>query len=183
MLDGLAYIEQSKLNAGGLTIGRDVVVIGAGNTAIDCATIAQTARRGAGHDGLSPVRARNDRLPARVRFREEGRRGVSFPYAAGSACETENGRVTGLRCSAHGVGAGRCIRTPDAPAGRGFGVHHCRGSGGEGRRPGEAIAGRVGWASRSSADTFSVNAEFETSMPGVLCGRRLHSRRRTPHPP
>src|SRR5262249_46820563 len=41
ILDGLDYIEHSKLNGGGMKIGRKVVVIGAGNTAIDCATIAK----------------------------------------------------------------------------------------------------------------------------------------------
>jgi len=41
ILDGLHYIEQSKLNNGAMRIGRNVVVIGAGNTAIDCATIAK----------------------------------------------------------------------------------------------------------------------------------------------
>jgi len=40
ILDGLEYIEHSKLDAANLKIGRNVVVIGAGNTAIDCATIA-----------------------------------------------------------------------------------------------------------------------------------------------
>ena len=40
-LDGLEYIEQSKLNARELVVGKNVLVIGAGNTAIDCATIAK----------------------------------------------------------------------------------------------------------------------------------------------
>ena len=38
---GLAYIEQSKFDSAVMKIGREVVVIGAGNTAIDCATIAR----------------------------------------------------------------------------------------------------------------------------------------------
>jgi dihydropyrimidine dehydrogenase (NAD+) subunit PreT len=41
MVDGLEYIEQSKLDARHMKIGRHVAVIGAGNTAIDCATIAK----------------------------------------------------------------------------------------------------------------------------------------------
>ena len=45
ILDGLAYIEQSKVDVHNLKVGRDVLVIGAGNTAIDCATIAR--RQGA----------------------------------------------------------------------------------------------------------------------------------------
>ena len=41
IVDGLAYIEASKTDVAGLRVGRNVVVIGAGNTAIDCATIAK----------------------------------------------------------------------------------------------------------------------------------------------
>jgi dihydropyrimidine dehydrogenase (NAD+) subunit PreT len=41
IVDGLAYIEMSKRDTGSLRVGRNVVVIGAGNTAIDCATIAK----------------------------------------------------------------------------------------------------------------------------------------------
>jgi glutamate synthase (NADPH/NADH) small chain len=41
ILDGLAYIEESKLRPESMRIGRQVVVIGAGNTAIDCATVAK----------------------------------------------------------------------------------------------------------------------------------------------
>jgi dihydropyrimidine dehydrogenase (NAD+) subunit PreT len=41
ILDGLEYIEQSKTKEGGPKVGRNVVVVGAGNTAIDCATIAK----------------------------------------------------------------------------------------------------------------------------------------------
>ena len=41
IVDGLLYIELSKLDAHSLRVGRHVAVIGAGNTAIDCATIAK----------------------------------------------------------------------------------------------------------------------------------------------
>lgn len=46
VMDGLEYIEQSKLDPASLPRARAVVVIGAGNTAIDCATIAR--RTGSG---------------------------------------------------------------------------------------------------------------------------------------
>jgi dihydropyrimidine dehydrogenase (NAD+) subunit PreT len=39
--DGIAFIEQSKMNPADLKVGERVVVIGAGNTAIDCATVAK----------------------------------------------------------------------------------------------------------------------------------------------
>jgi len=41
ILDGLEFIEASKTGTAPLHIGRNVIVIGAGNTAVDCATIAR----------------------------------------------------------------------------------------------------------------------------------------------
>ena len=41
IVDGLEFIEGSKTDAASLKVGRNVIVIGAGNTAVDCATIAK----------------------------------------------------------------------------------------------------------------------------------------------
>jgi dihydropyrimidine dehydrogenase (NAD+) subunit PreT len=41
ILDGLEFIESSKTSEDSLSVGRNVIVIGAGNTAVDCATIAR----------------------------------------------------------------------------------------------------------------------------------------------
>ena len=41
VVDGLAFIEQSKMKPAELRVGANVIVIGAGNTAIDCATVAK----------------------------------------------------------------------------------------------------------------------------------------------
>jgi glutamate synthase (NADPH/NADH) small chain len=41
IVDGLTFIEQSKLHPADLRVGENVAVIGAGNTAIDCATVAK----------------------------------------------------------------------------------------------------------------------------------------------
>ena len=41
VLDGIEYVERSKIMETPLRVGKEVVVIGAGNTAIDCATIAK----------------------------------------------------------------------------------------------------------------------------------------------
>jgi len=46
IVDGLEFIEASKTNPEQLKIGQNVLVIGAGNTAIDCATIARRLGRG-----------------------------------------------------------------------------------------------------------------------------------------
>ncbi len=56
--DGLTFVEQSKLNAAGMKIGKNVIVIGAGNTAIDCATIAK--RLGAESVTMLYRRTRNE---------------------------------------------------------------------------------------------------------------------------
>ena len=57
IVDGLAYIEQSKIDPAAMKIGRNVVVIGAGNTAIDCATIAKRL----GAERVTMVYRRTDR--------------------------------------------------------------------------------------------------------------------------
>ena len=57
ILDGLEFIEASKTAPASMSIGRNVLVIGAGNTAIDCATIAK--RLGAEH--VTMVYRRTDR--------------------------------------------------------------------------------------------------------------------------
>jgi dihydropyrimidine dehydrogenase (NAD+) subunit PreT len=41
IVDGLQYIEASKTDPVSMNVGRNVLVIGAGNTAVDCATIAK----------------------------------------------------------------------------------------------------------------------------------------------
>jgi dihydropyrimidine dehydrogenase (NAD+) subunit PreT len=41
IIDGLEFIESSKTAPANLHVGRNVLVIGAGNTAVDCATIAK----------------------------------------------------------------------------------------------------------------------------------------------
>jgi glutamate synthase (NADPH/NADH) small chain len=73
IVDGLSYIEQSKLNPEALKTAREVVVIGAGNTAIDCATIA----RRLGAERVTMIYRRSERevtaYPHEVEFiRKEG---------------------------------------------------------------------------------------------------------------
>jgi dihydropyrimidine dehydrogenase (NAD+) subunit PreT len=41
IVDGLEFIEASKTDPASMSVGRNVIVIGAGNTAVDCATIAR----------------------------------------------------------------------------------------------------------------------------------------------
>ena len=46
IVDGLEFIEASKTAPEMMSVGRDVLVIGAGNTAVDCATIARRSAPG-----------------------------------------------------------------------------------------------------------------------------------------
>jgi len=57
ILDGLDFIEASKADPASLRVGRNVIVIGAGNTAVDCATIA----RRLGSERVTMVYRRTDR--------------------------------------------------------------------------------------------------------------------------
>ena len=57
VVDGLRFIEASKTDAAQLRVGRNVIVIGAGNTAVDCATIA----RRLGAERVTMVYRRSDR--------------------------------------------------------------------------------------------------------------------------
>jgi dihydropyrimidine dehydrogenase (NAD+) subunit PreT len=57
IVDGLEFIEASKAAAASMSVGRNVLVIGAGNTAVDCATIA----RRLGAERVTMVYRRTDR--------------------------------------------------------------------------------------------------------------------------
>ncbi len=106
-----------------MTIGRNVVVIGAGNTAIDCATIA----RRLGAERVTMVYRRTERemtaYPHEYEFVEEGRRRISLPHAAGARAETETAR-NGVECVRDGAGRAGCIGPARAAGRRGLGVRH-----------------------------------------------------------
>jgi dihydropyrimidine dehydrogenase (NAD+) subunit PreT len=168
ILDGLAYIEQSKLDSGGMRIGQDVVVIGAGNTAIDCATIAK--RMGAAR--VSLVYRRSEReltaYPHECDFiRKEG---VEFRFLTQPVrVIAENGRVTGLACIpmklAAPDGSGR--RAPEPAGGPEFVIQAdqvVKAIGQE--RP--SLAKRLGLALERGY--IQVGADCETSIPGVFAG-------------
>jgi glutamate synthase (NADPH/NADH) small chain len=97
ILDGLAYVEQSKIDPSQLPRGNNVVVIGAGNTAIDCATIAK--RIGA-EKVIIVYRRSADEVSAyqhEVDFvRNEG---VEFLFLSQPAAVAfHQGQVSGLEC-------------------------------------------------------------------------------------
>ena len=144
ILDGLAYIEQSKLDPGAMKIGRQVVVIGAGNTAIDCATIAK--RLGAQHVTIAYRRSETDMraYPHELEFiRKEG---VEFRFHAQPVrVIVDEGAVTGLACTEFNLPADQIVKAIGQEKPAPFGLALDRGF-------------------------VQVNEHFETSQPGVYAG-------------
>lgn len=96
VIDGLAYIEQSKMNGGAMKIGRSVAVIGAGNTAIDCATIAR--RFGAEQVMMIYRRSAREMTAYAHEYEFIKKEGVEMRFLTQpTAIVVENGQVAGLR--------------------------------------------------------------------------------------
>ncbi len=168
ILDGLTYIEQSKLSPSNVTIGRDVVVIGAGNTAIDCATIA----RRLGAQRVTMVYRRTERemtaYPHEYEFVKH--EGVEFRFLTRPVrVLSENGRVIGLECVQVQLGPPDRSGRP-AP----FDVTDS-----EFVVQADQIIKAIGQTKADLASTLGlekengfirVNGDFETSLPGVFAG-------------
>jgi glutamate synthase (NADPH/NADH) small chain len=104
ILDGLEFIEASKTDPANLQIGRNVIVIGAGNTAIDCATIA--IRLGA--QRVTMVYRRTDREMTCYEHEYDFARkeGIEFRFLTQPArVLTEAGEPVGLECLRVELGA------------------------------------------------------------------------------
>jgi dihydropyrimidine dehydrogenase (NAD+) subunit PreT len=104
IIDGLEFIEASKTAPAKLHVGRNVVVIGAGNTAVDCATIA----RRLGAERVTMVYRRTDRemscYPHEYEFaRNEG---IEFRFLTQpSRVVLEGNQPVGLECLRVELGA------------------------------------------------------------------------------
>jgi dihydropyrimidine dehydrogenase (NAD+) subunit PreT len=97
IVDGLEYIEQSKLDLGNLRVGSNVVVIGAGNTAIDCATIAK--RLGAQRVTMVYRRTAREMTAYEHEYDFIKKEGVEFSFLTQPLrVVTEGGKVTGIEC-------------------------------------------------------------------------------------
>jgi len=97
IVDGLAFIEASKIAPAELHVGRNVLVIGAGNTAVDCATIA----RRLGADRVTMVYRRTDREMTCYDHEYDfaRREGIEFRFLAQPARVLLNdGLPIGLEC-------------------------------------------------------------------------------------
>jgi len=168
IVDGLEYIEQSKLNPAGMTIGRNVVVIGAGNTAIDCATIAK--RLGADRVTMVYRRTEHEMSAYPHEYDFVKKEGVGFRFLAQPVrVLCDDGRVTGLACVPMELGApdssGR--RTPQPAGDAEFVI------------PADQVVKAVGQQKPSLAQALGlevdrgfikVNVDLETILPGVFAG-------------
>ncbi len=168
IIDGLEYIEQSKLDAPNLVIGRNVVVIGAGNTAIDCATIAK--RLGASQVTMVYRRSEKEMTAYAHEYDFIKREGVRFSFLTQPVrVHAENGLVTALECSRMSLGpadsSGRPSPKPVA--------------GSEFLLPADQVVKATGQEKPSIASQLRLKTEkgfiqvdthFETSLSGVYAG-------------
>lgn len=168
ILDGLQYIETSKMNPESLKVGRQVVVIGAGNTAVDCATIAKRL----GAERVTMVYRRTEREMTAYDFEYSfvKNEGVEFRFLTQPVeVLVENGQVVGLKCVRMALGApdasGR--PAPEPVPGSEF-VLPCdqvvKAIGQE--KP--TVAGLLGL--ETDKGFIKVNQDYETSLPGVYAG-------------
>lgn len=168
VIDGLRYIEVSKLDPSRLTIGRTVIVIGAGNTAIDCATIAK--RLGAGRVTIVYRRSEREMSAYDHEYEFIKREGVEFRFLTQpTRVIVENGAVSGIECVRMELGrtdaSGRA--SPQAIPGSEF------------MFPADQIVKAIGQEKPSLAarlglmmenGKIKVNALCETNLPGIYAG-------------
>lgn len=103
IVDGLEFIEASK-TAESMRIGRSVLVIGAGNTAVDCATIAKRL----GAEPVTMVYRRTDREMTSYEHEYDFalREGIEFSFLSQpSRVILKDGVVAGLECLRVELGA------------------------------------------------------------------------------
>jgi dihydropyrimidine dehydrogenase (NAD+) subunit PreT len=168
IIDGLEYIEQSKLDAPNLAIGRNVVVIGAGNTAIDCATIAK--RLGASQVTMVYRRSEKEMTAYAHEYDFIKREGVRFSFLTQPVkVHAEGGTVKALECLRMSLGpvdaSGRPSPKPVAGSEFLFPTDQIVKAIGQ-EKP--AVASLLGL--KTEKGYIQVNRDFETSLSGIYAG-------------
>jgi dihydropyrimidine dehydrogenase (NAD+) subunit PreT len=168
IIDGLQYIEQSKMAADNLVIGRNVVVVGAGNTAIDCATVAK--RLGAGRVTMVYRRTENEMTAYPHEYDFIKREGVDFSFLTQPVrVIAQNGKVHSLECVQMSLGTADASGRPSPKpiAGSEFFL------------PADQVVKAIGQQKPSLAAQLKLKTEkgfiqvsesFETSLPGIYAG-------------
>jgi glutamate synthase (NADPH/NADH) small chain len=162
--DGLAYIEQSKLAPQNLRVGQNVVVIGAGNTAIDCATIAK--RLGAERVTMIYRRTQNEMTAYRHEYEFVKKEGVDFRFLTQPVrVLADGGKVNGLECLRMALGEPDSSGRPSPKPVRGsqFIVDADQIVRATGQHA-------LSFGLASNAGKINVDASLETSVPGVYAG-------------
>ncbi len=140
IVDGLEHsLKRARPTSADLKVGRNVIVIGAGNTAVDCATIAKRL----GAERVTMVYRRTDREMTCYEHEYDFARkeGIEFRFLAQpSRVLLEGGKPTGLECRRVELGAPDASGRPAPVAVQGSEfVLGCR-SDCEGGGAGEAVA-------------------------------------------
>ena len=168
ILDGLKYVEQSKLDPQRLKVGRHVAVIGAGNTAVDCATIAK--RLGAECVTMIYRRGEEQITAYDHEYDFVKREGVEFRFLTQPRrVLLDKSKVIGLDCIRMRLGAkdesGRPAPEPIP--------------GSEFILPADQVVKAVGQMMPAIGEVLQLQTErgkirvgqsFETSLPGIYAG-------------
>lgn len=168
ILNGLAYIETSKMNLLELSAAHNVIVIGAGNTAIDCATIAK--RLGSPRVTMVYRRSESEMTAYDHEYEFIKREGVDFRFLSQPArVIIDDGKVTGLECISIALGlpdaSGRPSPQPVPDSNFILPAEQIIKAIGQ-KKP--ALAQLLGL---ETANGFiKVNAGFETNIPNVYAG-------------
>jgi dihydropyrimidine dehydrogenase (NAD+) subunit PreT len=168
IVDGLEYIEQSKVDARNLRVGDNVVVVGAGNTAIDCATIAK--RLGASRVTMVYRRTENEMTAYPHEYDFIKREGVSFCFLTQPVrVHSENGTVKSLECVRMSLGtadaSGRPSPQPVAGSEFFLAADQIVKAIGQ-QKPSLAVQLRL----KTEKGFIQVSEKFETNLPGVYAG-------------
>jgi glutamate synthase (NADPH/NADH) small chain len=163
--DGLEFIEASKVAAEKLSVGRNVIVIGAGNTAVDCATIAKRL----GAEQVTMVYRRTDREMSCYRHEYDFARkeGIEFRFLSQPArVVMEDGRPTGLECLRVELGApdasGRPSPTPVKGSEFVLAADQIIKAVGQDKLTLAAMLGL-----KTTKDFIDVDASFQTNVAGI----------------
>jgi len=162
--DGLSYIEKSKVDRESLRVGTHVAVIGAGNTAIDCATIAK--RLGAKTVTMVYRRSENEMTAYQHEYEFIRKEGIEFEFLAQPVgVIADGGRIKGLLCARMELGepdeTGR--RSPIQAPGTSFVI--------EVDQVVKAIGQKKPFLNVDTHNGFvAVTEDFETSKAGVFAG-------------
>jgi dihydropyrimidine dehydrogenase (NAD+) subunit PreT len=164
IVDGLDFIEASK-TAKSLVVGRNVIVIGAGNTAVDCATVAKRF----GAERVTMLYRRTDREMSCYEHEYEfaRREGIEFRFLSKpSRVVIEGGLPIGLECLRVELdepdASGRPAPVPVKDSEFVLAADQIVKAVGQ-KKP--ALAAMLGL--KTTKGFIAVDAEFQTSVAGV----------------